>query len=112
MNKIEILRDRMVFLCNSLCHMLTTASWTVFLDDGPIDGLCGYEITLYRGEEIINRFSMKIEKELPHNKYLLSCEDIFSNKDNFIFSLEYTSKEYVPLHEWISDKANCEIPVA
>lgn len=68
--------------------MLTTASWTVFLDDGPIDGLCGYEITLYRGE------------------------DIFSNKDNFIFSLEYTSKEYVPLHEWISDKANYEIPVA
>ena len=46
--------------------MLTTASWTVFLDDGPIDGLCGYEITLYRGEEIINRFFLKIEKELPH----------------------------------------------
>ena len=46
--------------------MLTTASWTVFLDDGPIDGLCGYEITLYRGEEIINRFSSYFLPDFPY----------------------------------------------
>lgn len=66
MNSIQTeLRNRMVFLCNSICHMLgeDISRWTVFIDDNKdFPSLCGYDIIYYGHDDFIPDFQLTLRK--------------------------------------------------
>ena len=98
-----ILRDRMIFLCNSICHMLgeDITRWSVFLDendDFPV--LCGYEINYYDNESVIS-FRLSVRKSIEKEKFIIILTYDSGEKTEFTCSLKYIAAEYVDLHETI-----------
>ena len=96
------IRDRMLFLCNSICHMLgeNMTRWSVFLDENDdFPALCGYEINHYDNENVI---SFNVRKSTEKGKFIIiltygNCGE----KTEFTCSLKYVVTEYVTLHEAI-----------
>lgn len=103
MNIETELRDRMVFLCKSLCKMLETARWTVIISDEEtaFPCLCDYEITYYQAEDAFCRIALKIRKDKAADGFILICEDTFGNTKCYPVSKEYIPSEYVPVHEYV-----------
>lgn len=99
-----ILRDRMVFMCNSICHMLgeNMTRWSVLLDENDdFPALCGYEINHYDNENVIS-FQLNVRKSTEKGKFIIILTYANSGeKTEFICSLKYVVTEYVTLHEAI-----------
>lgn len=99
-----ILRDRMVFICNSICHMLgeDITRWSVFLDENnDFPALCGYEINYYDNEDVIS-FQLSVRKSTEKRKFIIILTYGNSGeKTEFTCSLKYVAAEYVALHEAI-----------
>lgn len=106
MERENILRDRLIFLSNSICRMLNSATWTVYAYNGSINCLCGYEITYYDDADINDRIDLQITKILPYDQYKLECKSESGKKKNFTISLAFSEKEYVPIHEWVKEVEN------
>lgn len=107
MKDIEtILRDRMVFLCNSIRYMLgeENTSWHVFFSDNKdFPSLCGYEITQYSADnEVVNIFYLTLRKSKRKGKFIINCNRNDKESNDFVCSTEYVASEYVALHEFIS----------
>ena len=99
-----ILRDRMVFICNSICHKLgeDKTRWTVLLDENDdFPALCGYEINYYDNENVIS-FQLNVRKSTVKGKFIIILT--YANngeKTEFTCSLKYIAGEYVAMHEAI-----------
>lgn len=97
------LRDRMIFLCNSICHMLgeDMTRWSVFLDENDdFPELCGYEINHYDNENVIS-FQLSVRKSTEKGKFIIILTYDSGEKTEFTCSLKYIAAEYVALHEAI-----------
>ena len=107
MERENILRDRLIFLSNSdVCLAQPPVSGTVYAYNGPINCLCGYEITYYDDADINDRIDLQITKILPYDQYKLECKSESGKKKNFTISLAFSEKEYVPIHEWVKEVEN------
>lgn len=102
------IRDRLLFLVKSICHMLDTAIWTVYNYDGSIEGLCGYEINYFKGDEVADSFYIQLQKKLSHGRHEVLCSDSAGEKMSFIISPDYKAAELVPVHEWIRERVNVQ----
>lgn len=98
------LRDRMVFICNSICHMLgeDMTRWTVLLDENEdFPALCGYEVNHYDNENVIS-FQLSVRKSTKKGKFIIILTyENSGEKTEFTCSLKYIAGEYVALHEAI-----------
>lgn len=113
MNSIQTkLRNRMVFLCNSICHMLgeDISRWTVFIDDNKdFPSLCGYDIIYYGHDDFIPDFQLTLRKATEKDKFIIICQFGYNGaKQEFVCSTKYIASEYVSLHETVKAAVQCK----